>query len=401
MGRCRAYKAVLMACYTFRFQDAGSGTDVLQAKASDSSLPVADRLGAAAIVSQESSVAQTLLDDDSQSSPASSPGLSPISTPPTSASPGTSDNPLSPIEAYCLPFVDDAGTGCLLKVTDAAAGSTVLFHLTSSTGQRANVAVALAPTESFAYQRFYIADSAEHQALFTGSVEYEGRPEQRWAVIWLDTADNVVAWKKMFRQEMGRTWYLYRTLVTFHNGSTTTLFSYVPDDKLAEMGAMLRMPSPPPPSPPPPACPSPPIDAYCIPIRDGDGSGCLLKVAMAKAGSSVLFNLVSTYGEPLKKWVTVSDDATYAYEYAYLDDSRRGNANFTGWVGYLDESRCSWPVKMYDPSATYTFMGMLFPVWHWSVRWEKFQVEVPMPNGHIETTYTFCIDRMKPDDLCH
>ena len=121
-----------------------------------------------------------------------SPILSPVSPPPPpnppSPPPPPFHRPPSPkpgcpftaIKAYCFPFSEQDGTGCLLRVAQAEPGSSIVFHLTSSEGEHADVVVQLKPGTTDGYQRYVLPNSIKTQAVFVATVEYVGHPDWAW-----------------------------------------------------------------------------------------------------------------------------------------------------------------------------------------------------------------------------
>lgn len=284
-----------------------------------------------------------------------------------------------------------AATGCLLKVETAEPGSTLLFRLKSRADERAQPSLKLAQGSSLGHQFYILPNSWERQANLTGTVEYADAPECSWPVAVEDPAATTTLLTQYHVDGSPGFAREYKTQVPVGNGKVVEFYTYY--------GPGVGQ-SPPPPSPPTP-CPWKPITAYCIPMRDDQGTGCLLKVESAEPGARMWFNLVSTEGEPLQTSLYQETGATTAHKLVYLQDSKNIQANFTGTVGYSKQSNCEWPVSAYDPSATYTFMGMYFPVWHWQSRWEKFQVDVPLSGDRVETVYTFCWNRARVGDRCH
>ena len=117
------------------------------------------------------------------------PGSFPSSPP--SPKPGC---PFPAIKAYCLPFSEEDGTGCILKVVNAEPGSSILFHLTSSEGERADVVVQLKPDATDGYLRYVLPNSIKTQAAFVATAEYVGYPDWAWRAGAMDPTVWTAVW---------------------------------------------------------------------------------------------------------------------------------------------------------------------------------------------------------------
>ena len=301
--------------------------------------------------------------------------------------PPTPRNPLPPISAYCLPFTDEGGTGCLLKVAEAARGASVLFRLTSTAAEHARVVVKLNSTDTYASQRYYLPDSKERQAYLSGTVEYEGRPKQMWHVTAQDPLTRVAYWVREPVRRGGKFWFKVVTQTHLRDQGVITLYYYKVDiDRARWPSPPPSPPRPPPPSPPPPPpCPTP-ITAYCLPFVDDSGTGCLLKVARACPGSEVLFHLKSAAGERARAFVQLDSGATSGSRLFYLAGSNEVQAMFTGTVAYADGALGSWPCGQHDPDAKYTFLGFFRESWS-APAFPKTSIKVPVGNGKVLTLY--------------
>ncbi|KAK2077841.1 hypothetical protein QBZ16_003708 [Prototheca wickerhamii] len=92
------------------------------------------------------------------------------------------------IKAACLAAtVLGQGTGCLLRVSDADTGATVLFRLRSANGTEVTPTLQLAPGTTYGSRMYLMENAVEHQAQLGGTAEYLGQPE---------TAVGVVTWDK-------------------------------------------------------------------------------------------------------------------------------------------------------------------------------------------------------------
>lgn len=123
-------------------------------------------------------------------------------------------------------------------------------------------------------------------------------------------------------------------------------------------------------------------------MYDSDGTGCLLKVANADAGSEIAFNLVSTLGERGQATLKLKAGASFGHKSFYLPHSRKTQANMTGTARYTNVPNCSWPVKTSDPSAHTIFVCKEFPPWNRAIA-EKHQTTVPVGDGKILTFYYY------------
>lgn len=111
--------------------------------------------------------------------------------PPPSPKPGC---PFTAIKAYCPPFSEQDGTGCLLKVAKAEPGSSVAFQLTSSEDERADVVVQLKPNATDGYLRYVLPNSIKTHAAFIATAEYVGYPDWAWRAGALDPTVWTAVW---------------------------------------------------------------------------------------------------------------------------------------------------------------------------------------------------------------
>ncbi|KAK2078334.1 hypothetical protein QBZ16_003174 [Prototheca wickerhamii] len=88
-------------------------------------------------------------------------------------------------------------------------GSTVIFRLTSSAGERVSITVKLDSTSTFAHQRYYLPHSIKRQANFTGTAEYEGRPDESWQVLDIEPGVKATYWGKELAFIDGQYWLYY------------------------------------------------------------------------------------------------------------------------------------------------------------------------------------------------
>ena len=109
---------------------------------------------------------------------------------------------------------DIIGSGCLLHVAQAAPGSSVLFRLTSSAGERADVPVKLADGQTHGHESFLIPESKVYQANLTGTVEYEGQPERTWPVTASDPDARLLFKSRVWVPRHMRDWVQYKVEVT-------------------------------------------------------------------------------------------------------------------------------------------------------------------------------------------
>ena len=171
-----------------------------------------------------------------------SPILSPVSPPPPpnppSPPPPPFHRPPSPkpgcpftaIKAYCFPFSEQDGTGCLLKVAHAEPGSSVLFHLTSSEGERADVVVQLKPNATSGYLRYVLPNSIKTQADLDATAEYAGHPDWAWRVRLWDPTMTTETLPKNDSFVDGALCHKVKTEVQV-DGRTIILWSFEPVDQ--------------------------------------------------------------------------------------------------------------------------------------------------------------------------
>ena len=128
-------------------------------------------------------------------------------------------------------------------------------------------------------------------------------------------------------------------------------------------------------------------------MRTSHGTGGVLKVVNAPPGSLVWFKLVSTDGEVISHGLRLAKDRTTALRPLYVQHDTSFQTNFTGTASFTkdDTSECATPVKMYDPSATYTFKSMYSPPWYWNGEYRKYEVSIPTGNGQ-----SFTVDAYYP-----
>ena len=104
----------------------------------------------------------------------------------------------------------------------------------------------------------------------------------------------------------------------------------------------------------PDAGPQTPIVAYCIAFEDDFHQGCLLKVASAEPGASMVYRLESTMGENVTAVVRLAPQATVG---GYIYNTRRARTRplaFQGTVEYEGYPNRTWPVGGDDPTAVRT-----------------------------------------------
>lgn len=155
---------------------------------------------------------KNLLEDPGTGVPPAPQTSTPSTPPPTSPPFAT---PLPPVTAYCIPMTDDLiGSGCLLHVAQAAPGSSVLFRLTSSVGERADVPVKLADGQTYGHETFLIPEPKVYQANLTGTVEYEGQPGQTWPVTAADPGARLLFKSRVWVPRHLRNWVQYKVEVT-------------------------------------------------------------------------------------------------------------------------------------------------------------------------------------------
>ncbi|KAK2078333.1 hypothetical protein QBZ16_004202 [Prototheca wickerhamii] len=93
-------------------------------------------------------------------------------------------------------------------------GSSVLFRLTSSAGERADVPVKLADGQTHGHESFLIPEPKVYQANLTGTVEYEGQPERTWPVTASDPDARLLFRSRVWVPRHMRDWVQYKVEVT-------------------------------------------------------------------------------------------------------------------------------------------------------------------------------------------
>ncbi|KAK2075522.1 hypothetical protein QBZ16_002548 [Prototheca wickerhamii] len=73
-------------------------------------------------------------------------------------------------------------------------GSSILFHLTSSEGERADVVVQLKPDATDGYLRYVLPNSIKTQAAFVATAEYVGYPDWAWRAGAMDPTVWTAVW---------------------------------------------------------------------------------------------------------------------------------------------------------------------------------------------------------------
>lgn len=153
---------------------------------------------------------------------ATSPGAE---APPTPAQPTSAQVPIeprTPVTAYCIPFIERRSTGCLLNVVQAAPGSILVFRLTTPVNESVNVVVTLEPSKTYGHLHYTLDSSLEEQANLTGTVEYEGHPEQTWPVTAADP--HAVTHRPRDHMELnGVRWMVVSTVVHLGDGETIVM----------------------------------------------------------------------------------------------------------------------------------------------------------------------------------
>lgn len=222
-------------------------------------------------------------------------------------------------------------------MVQAARGSSVLFRLTSTAGESAEAVVKLNSTETYAHRRFILANSKLHQANLTGTVEYEGQPEQTWPLT--EAVPPHVRVLSRVRERLrveGQRWYRITTVVYTQDGERTALESYELDPHV--------WPPPSPPSPPPPPSATP-INATYTPF--GTVQGFILRVYSCDPGSTLLFRLLGREGPPLEVTMETPGPPPPKGWY-YLSPNFAGTTIIKGTVEYLGRPREVWRVAMHD-----------------------------------------------------
>lgn len=126
----------------------------------------------------------------------------------------------TPIEAYCLPFRNNKGTGCLAKVAKADPGSEVWFRLQTARGEWIRSYVKLEKNATYGHTFFYLEDSQEYQAHLLGTVVYKEEFDCVWPVL---TADPSAETYPIDRRSAGRKMRIYRSKVPVGNGQFVTI----------------------------------------------------------------------------------------------------------------------------------------------------------------------------------
>ena len=280
-----------------------------------------------------------------QSPPATSPATLPAdSPPPSSPSSLPSPSPGAPVPtAYCIPFSEGGGSGCLAVVTNAAPDAHLLFRLRSSAAGKATVTLTVQEDKTYAYARFYLPFPTERQLRLTGTVEYLNQPGQVWSVLTEYPQTQPGKCTKDLVPAEGHRWLRCAATLTMPDGNELTLTYVVVDPDI--------QPPPPPPPPPPPAPPVQAIKAYCIPSWVGSGAGCYAKVASAAPGSRIRFRLTSTEGVSGVTDVQLKPDSTWGGAFYALPIPSVRHTNFTGTVEYVDVPGPKWSVATWDPRA--------------------------------------------------
>ena len=108
-------------------------------------------------------------------------------------------------------------------------------------------------------------------------------------------------------------------------------------------------------------------------------------------GSTVWFKLVSTDGELVSESLRLAKGETMRLMEFYLSQDDSFQANFTGTASFTkdDTSECATPVKMYDPSATYTFTGTYSPPWYWNGKYREYQIDIPVGYGRYHAVNAY------------
>ena len=143
--------------------------------------------------SSETLMASTSPAPDSQSSDQPPPSL----PPPPLPSPIRPPRPPRPIKAYCIPAYDQDGFGCVVNVTDAAAGESVLFRLQFQGDDKTTI-VNLGPGQTMGgHLWIFTSRQLTDTPRFTGTVEYVGRSEQAWSFSYRDPTARFISTERV------------------------------------------------------------------------------------------------------------------------------------------------------------------------------------------------------------
>ena len=120
---------------------------------------------------------------------------------------------------------------------------------------------------------------------------------------------------------------------------------------------------------------------------DDERTGCLLKVAKAEAGSSLVFKLDSQAGERVVSTAQLGKDKTMWHELYYLPNSEISLSKLPGTVQYQGAPECTWPLSAEDPSVKKVFVSIYFTITHTSPR-RRYDWVVPVGDGQTVTLHT-------------
>ena len=102
----------------------------------------------------------------------------------------------------------------MVKVADASAGERVLFRLRSQDGQQGTAVVNLEPGKTMGgYLWIFTPKVLTDHVKFTGTVEYEGRPEQTWTI---ESQDPTSRFIKPDVSEVSLFVYVHRNYINGH-----------------------------------------------------------------------------------------------------------------------------------------------------------------------------------------
>lgn len=106
-----------------------------------------------------------------------------LASPPPSPT-ESSPVPRPPIEAYCLPFWDEKGSGCYLLVRQATPGASLTIEFSSAIGETTGERVIqLMPDSSTAFRRVYWKNPSHRQVKLHGLIRYTDDAHRRFYTI--------------------------------------------------------------------------------------------------------------------------------------------------------------------------------------------------------------------------
>ena len=124
------------------------------------------------------------------------------------------------IQASCLAAtVLGQGTGCLLRVSQAAAGATVLFRLHTANGTEVTPTLQLAPNRHYGSRMYLMENAMERQAQLWGTVEYLDQPA---TAVPVATSGKDVRYQFVSRPILYGEYEQYNVIAPIGGGETTS-----------------------------------------------------------------------------------------------------------------------------------------------------------------------------------